>query len=440
MSQLPDYKILDWKMDYLPREQLRALQGARLSAMARYIYANTQFWRRKFDEAGLRPEDIRTIDDIARIPFCTKAELQEDQRLNPPFGSYVATPRSRWAKMTATSGTTGRPLRRVYSARDWGYMLDRFQRNPVVGPGDITMILGPTDGLIGPTLAAAVAERCGALALLAGRYSTAARIDMIFEFRPKAVSGTASYLLHLMDLAASDGRDLREAGVEVLQSVGEPGAAVEATRKRLMDGWGAMVVDGFGLTEIFPLGGSRPHSSDIHIASDMALAEVLDPETGKPVAPGEIGELVVSNLVGDTQPLLRYRTNDLVRLAADEVSADGFTGTRLSGGILGRRDDMIWFRGANIYPSAIEQAVRSFSELGSEFQILVTGSGTLPKLTVKVEPAKGDGLPEAIMERLRGELAARIRVNAEVVAVPAGSLPRVDEKGKARRVIDQRQG
>ena len=284
---LPESSILDWKVDRLPADKLAELQGERLAAMARYVYASTQFWKRKFDEAGVSPDEIRSLEDLGKIPFCEKAELQADQAEHPPFGSYVATPRTHWHKMTATSGTTGTPLKRVFSKRDWYNVLDRFRRNPIVGPGDIAMILGPTDGLIGPTVSAATSERCGALVVHGGRYDTATRLKMIAELRPKIVSGTASYLLHLIEVAPIHGVDLKAAGVKRLQSVGEPGAAVEATRKRLIEGWGCETVsDGFGLTEIFPLGGSCPHSSDLHIASDVALVEVVDPETGEPVEKG----------------------------------------------------------------------------------------------------------------------------------------------------------
>lgn len=436
---LPAYNVLDWKVDRLAPDQLSRLQGERLSAMVRYVYAHAPFWRQKFDAAGVSPDGINGLEDLHKVPFCEKKELQEDQTKNPPFGSYVATPRSHWRKMTATSGTTGTPLKRVFSARDWGYLLDRFQRNPIVGPGDIVMILGPTDGLIGPTVASATSERCGALVIQAGRYDTATRLKMIAELRPKLVSGTASYLLHLIEVAPTHGVDLKAVGVERLQSVGEPGAAVEATRKRLMEGWGTTVSDGFGLTEIFPLGGSCPHSTDLHIASDVALVEIIDPETGKAVPRGEVGELVVTNLVGDTQPLLRYRSKDLVRAAVDDACACGFTGARLSGGILGRIDDMIWFRGANIYPSAIEGAVRRFSEVSSEYQIVLAGSGALPTLTVRVEPAQpGVGVGEMLVGKIKSELASAIRVNAGVEVVPFGSLPRVDAKDKGRRIVDRR--
>jgi phenylacetate-CoA ligase len=438
MSRLPSYTVLDWKLERLPAGELRALQGARLAAMARYVYECTPFWRRKFDAVGLLPQHITSIDELGLIPFCDRRELQQDQAAFPPFGSYVATDRSRWRHFAATSGTTGVPLRRVFSQRDWSYVLDRFQRNPTLGPGDIVMILGPTDGLIGPTLAAATAQRLGALVVHAGRYDSRTKIGMILDLKPTVVTGTASYLLHLLDVAAAMRVDLREAGIRAIASVGEPGAAVAASRERLAQGWGAQVRDGFGLTEIFPLGGSCAHSTALHIASDMALVEAIDPQTGRQLAAGEAGELVVSNLVGDTQPLLRYRTRDVVRFAVEPACRCGFTGTRLEGGILGRIDDMIWIRGANVFPLAIENAVRQFKELSSEYQIVVEGD-SLPRLTVRAEPLAADLAGSSELEsRLCAAVKAAVGINARVELVAFGTLPRGHDKAKPRRVLDLR--
>ena len=439
MAILPRYNILDWKVDRLPAADLRALQSERLRNMVRYVWEETPFWRAKMDVAGVTPQDIAGIEDISKLPTCDKAELLADQAAHPPFGSYVGVPRSHWFKMTATSGTTGTPLKRVYSQRDWECILDRFRRNPTLGPGDVVMILGPTDGLIGPTVSAATAERCGAMVIYGGRYDTETKIRMLLEMRPKLVSGTASYLLHLVERARDMGLDLRAAKVRTLASVGEPGVARPATKARLETGWGAAVRDGFGMTELFPIGGSCPESPDIHVASDMTLVEVLDPETGVEVRPGETGELVVTNLVGESQPLLRFRSRDLVRRAEGPACGCGFTGTRLAGGILGRVDDMIWFRGANIYPGAIEEAVRADPACGSEYRIRIDGEGErLPTLTVVVEPARGEDLDDAARSAVQGRLAAAIRVNPRIEVVPSGSLPRVDAQQKAKRVIDNR--
>src|SRR5262249_4295037 len=161
-----------------------------------------------------------------RIPFCTKEELQADQRVHSPFGSYLATDTKRLVRFTTTSGTTGRPLRRVFSARDWGYVLDRLQRSSPVGPGDIVMTLGPVDGLMGPTASAEAHARAGAMVVLAGLFDSVAKVRLIAELRPTIVSGAASYLLHLIDVARSEGVELASLGIRTVISVGEPGAAI----------------------------------------------------------------------------------------------------------------------------------------------------------------------------------------------------------------------
>ena len=385
MAGLPEYTVLDPKLDRMPRAQLKELQADRLRNMVRYVYDETPFWRTKLDRAGISPDDIKGLDDLSRLPFCTKEELQKDQTEHPPFGSYSGSHRTRWVRYMATSGTTGIPLRRIFSARDWGYLLDRFQRNPMVGPGDTVVVLGPTDGMMGPTLSAESAAHVGAMIVKAGLYDTKTKVRLIHDLHPTAVSGTASYLLHMLEVAAEMGIDLKKCGILMLSSVGEPGGAVPATRRRLAEGWGAFVNDGYGLTEIFPLGGACPYSTSIHLCDDMVITEVVDPKTGKIAPRGEPGELVYTNLIGDTQPLLRYRSRDIARLASEEPCACGHTGTRLLNSIEGRVDDMIWYRGANLFPSAVEAAVYGFAELGHEFQIIIDGDRALPNLVVRVE-------------------------------------------------------
>ena len=364
VTRLPDYVILDPAIEKLPTEHLRAMQSERLRATVAYAYECAPFWRRKFDAARLTPGDVKRLEDLPRIPFCTKEELQADQRTHPPFGSYLASDPRALVRFTTTSGTTGQPLRRVFSARDWGYVLDRLQRNSPIGPGDIVMTLGPVDGLMGPTASAEAHARAGALIVLAGLYDSITKVRLITELRPTVVSGAASYLLHLVDVARTDGIDLAALGIRTVISVGEPGAAIPATHKRLTAGWGTFVRDGYGLTELFPLGGGCPHSTALHIASDLVIAEVVDPSTGGPLPPGVPGEVVYTNIVGDTQPLLRYRTRDIARLAAEPACACGFTGARLARAIEGRVDDMVWVRGVNVFPSAIEADHSRFRRAG----------------------------------------------------------------------------
>jgi phenylacetate-CoA ligase len=442
MTRLPEYLILDPKIDRLPRPALRKLQSQRLRAMVRYCYGETAFWRHKFDEVGLAPGDIRGIEDLPKIPFCTKAELQADQQANPPFGSYVGIPRSHWARFAATSGTTGRPLRRVFSARDWRYMIDRFRRNPTVGPGDVAVVLGPIDALIGPSVSSETLSAMGAMVAHAGLYDTHTKIRLICDLRPTVVSGTASYLLHVLEVARDMGVDLASLGIRTVSASGEPGLAAEQTREVLLRGWGAQrIADGYGMTEIFPLGGNCPHSSALHIASDIVATEIVDPDSGVPLAPGETGEVVITNLVGDSQPLLRYRSRDISRLATSEACACGFTGARLEGSILGRVDDMIWFRGSNVFPSAVETVVRAIPGLSPEYQIEISANAALPVMTVRAEALR-PGAPAAEMDSLRARLAAAlreaIRVSATVEILAPGALPRPDGRAKMRRVVDRR--
>ena len=444
MDRLPEYLILDPKVDRLPAAALRELQSTRLRAMAAYCYEQAPFWRRKFDEKGVSPADIRSIDDLPKLPFCTKAELQEDQQAHPPFGSYVATPRSHWARYAATSGTTGAPLKRVLSARDFRLIIDRFRRNPTCVPGDIAVVLGPVDGLIGPMISSESLAAQGALVVQAGLYDTRTKIRLIRDLKPTSVSGTTSYLVHMLEVAQEIGIDLGSLGIRSLSAIGEPGVAYHETRERLKRGWGVQrIADGYGMTEIFPLGGNCPHSSALHIASDIVATEIVDPETGEPLPPGEAGEVVITNLIGDTQPLLRYRTRDISRLASTDACGCGFTGARLEGSILGRVDDMIWLRGANVFPSAIEAVVRSFPELSPEYQIEITGDAALAIMTVHAEAVQSD-LPASeaavLRERLAAQIKAAIRVTTEVEIAEPGTLPRPDGRKKMRRVIDKRSG
>jgi len=436
---LPDYRVLDPAIDHLPADALQTLQTERLKATVRYAYDSTAFWKRKLDERGVSPDDVQDLADLPRLPFCAKPELLADQAAHPPFGSYVGAERGRLARFMMTSGTTGRPLKRVFSARDWGYALDRMQRRASVGPGDVVVILGPVDGLLGPSASAESAQRAGALVVLTGLYDSKTKIELLQQLRPALVSGAASYLLHLVDVARDAGVDLGSLGIRAVISAGEPGVAVAATRERLAAGWRTFVRDGYGMTELFPLGGGCRHSTSLHIASDLVITEIVDPATGTPVAAGEPGEVVFTNIVGDSQPLLRYRSGDIARLATDGPCACGFTGARLRDAIEGRVDDMIWIRGMNVFPSAIEAVVRGFDALGDEYEIVVEGPRALPTLRVRAERKAGIDASGHELERQLGvALTGAIRAAAEVEVLPFGTLGRSDGRTKRRRVIDRR--
>ena len=204
------------------------------------------------------------------------------------------------------------------------------------------------------------------------------KIRIIHRLKPKLVCGTASFLLYLAEKARNGGIPFhRMGGVGILLSVGEPGAAIPATRERLLKGWSSRaVIDGFGITELFPMGGSCPGCGDTHISNDFVIVEVVDPETGEVLPPGMPGELVYTNIIGETQPLLRYRSRDMGAIAPfGPCPACGSTATRIVGGIQGRVDEMIWYKGINIFPSSVEAVVRGYGELTDEFEIVLEQDG-----------------------------------------------------------------
>ncbi|MBV9838817.1 MAG: AMP-binding protein [Solirubrobacterales bacterium] len=439
-AALPDYDVTDPAALALPREQLRAIQDERLRAMVRYVYERSPFWRRKLTEAEVRPEEIEGIADLARLPFTSRTELDAEQSAHPPFGEYTCSSREQWMGLFTTSGTSGRKLKRVVSRRDWRLMLDRFYRHPAPPPGEMFMLLGPVDGLLGPAVGVEAMRERGAIPVLAGTWDTRTKVLAIAELRPGAIAGAASYIIHLAEVAQEMGVDLASCGLRAVTSFGEPGAAVDATHAAIAERYGVgEIIDGYGLTEVWPLGGNCPFSAALHIADDLAAVECVDPDSGEQLPEGETGEIVFTNLIGDTQPLLRYRSRDVGQLTFSTPCACGSTVTRIER-IEGRTDDMIWYRGANFFPSAVEEIVRSHPELTPEYRIVLDdGRRGLPVVTIQVEAASGTGAPEALRDPLRAALRSGLGVNPEVEVLAAGSLPRA-QQSKARRVLDRRAG
>ncbi len=219
------------------------------------------------------------------------AELDAEQAEHPPFGDYTCSPRETWMGVFTTSGTTGRKLMRVVSHRDWKLMLGRFRRMPLPPPGEVFMLLGPVDGLLGPTVGIEAWRMLGSIPVLAGLWDTRTKVRMIQELRPAVVAGAASYLIHLSEVAAEMGVDLSDCGLRGVTSFGEPGAAVEATHATIERRYGVeQIVDGYGLTEVWPMGGNCALSRTLHIAEDIVAVECVDPDTGEPLPEGETSE------------------------------------------------------------------------------------------------------------------------------------------------------
>jgi phenylacetate-CoA ligase len=426
VTTLPEYRLDDPAVTTLPREELAALQDERLRALVRYARATSGFWHGRLDA------DVRGVADLPGLPLTTRAELDAEQAAHPPFGDYTCSPRETWMGMFTTSGTSGRKLKRVVSWRDWRLMIALLHRGPAPPASEIFMLLGPIDGLLGPSVGVEAARRRGSIPVLAGMWDTRTKVQAIAELRPGVIAGAASYIVHLSEVAAEMGVDLAACGLRAVTSFGEPGAAIDATQRTIAERFGVeQIVDGYGLTEVWPLGGNCPLSRALHIPEDVVAVECIDPDSGAPVPEGEPGEIVLTTLVGDTHPLLRYRTRDVGRLIVSAPCACGSTFARIER-IEGRTDDMIWYRGANFFPSAVEEIVRRQEGLSPEYRIVLDdGPRGLPVVTIQVEGS------ETVRARVRESLRGGLGVNPELEVLPVGTLPR-EQQGKAKRVLDRR--
>lgn len=423
---------------FLDRAALRAGQAEKLVRLLDTVATGNAFYKAKYAAAGVDPRGVRSVEDLVRLPFTTKAELASDQESHPPYGTALTYPLTRYTRMHQTSGTTlGRPLRWLDTPESWDWLLDCWATNyRVCGleAGDRLFFAFSFGPFLGFWTAFEAAAREGMLALPGGGISTSARLQFVLNHRPTAVLCTPTYALHMAEAAARESIDLRATGVRMLIVAGEPGGSIPATRARIEGAFGARVFDHNGLTEVGVLGIECPENpAGLHVLESEYIAEVIQPATGRPADAGQVGELVVTNLGRLGSPVIRYRTGDLVRVDAMPCPC-GRSFIRLAGGVLGRVDDMVQVRGNNVYPSAIEAIVRRHAGV-AEYRVVVDQTEPLSRMRIEIEPAAGaDGaaLAETVGRQVRDELLFR----AEVAAVAAGTLPRYEMK--ARRLIIRR--
>ncbi|MCZ7562951.1 MAG: AMP-binding protein [Burkholderiales bacterium] len=429
----------DERMERMPRVELARHQLAKLRDQLAHVHARSPFYRRKLDAAGVRPEEIRCYDDVRRIPFTEKDELRESQERHPPWGDFACiTPREA-VRVFQTSGTTGRPVRVMWSRNDWHERFYEQFSHFRCGYGlteDDVLFVPFNYGLFVAWWGFQTAmERAGLLVIPGGGQSSKDRLRAMLDWGATVVCGTPSYLLYLAETARKIGIDLPGSSIAKIVAGGEPGAAVLATKKALESQWGAKCFDDIGSTEITNFGYECVRHQGTHVVESMLLAEVLDPETLAPLPDGEIGELVLTNLCCESMPLIRYRTRDLVRF--DRTTCEcGRTFLRLAGGVLGRTDDMFQFAGVNIFPTQIQNLLHEVDEFSQEYQLVVPRLGSGERLRIRVEPAH-EHLPRdriaAAREYLIETIKYRIGMTPEVEVCEVGGLPRVE--GKAKRIV-----
>jgi len=427
------------EIEIASRETLTRLQTERVREQVRHAY-KSPFYRRKLDEAGVKPTQIRTLDDIHKLPFTTKDELKQSQLDHPLWGDFLAVPFEECLRVHMTSATTGRALAFLDTPEDWHGFYHSYARALYafgVRKSDVVMAAFSYGPWIGYWSGFYAAQDLGALVFPAGGLSTEQRLDALLTYPITVLGCTPSYALFLAEQAAKKGIDLaKQTKVRITWHTGEPGASIPATKARIEAAFGAQAFDLPGLTEIAAWGFECEVRNGLtHVNEDYCLPEVLG-EDGQPVRPGEKGELVFTSLYRKAMPLLRYRTRDVVQLA-DRRCSCGRTLVAFEGGVLARQDDMKKVRGIIVYPRRIEEIVRAHQGV-DEFQIVFRRLEGLDDILVRVDPASHLTTDDAT--RMQGALGEELRlglgIRVSVELTECGALPRWDHK--ARRVKDER--
>ncbi|MEW4528931.1 AMP-binding protein [Maioricimonas sp. JC845] len=417
------------------REEIERSQLHRLQQLLVEVHTRNPFWQKKLEGAGIVPGDILSLDDLRNLPFLTKQELVDDQNANPPYGTNLTYPPKAYSRLHQTSGTTGRPMRWLDTPQSWDWLMECWaQIYRIVGLRDDDVLAFPFSfgPFIGFWAAFEGACRIGRLSLPMGALTSEARLRMMLELNATFVCCTPTYALRLAEVAAEKNIDLAGSAVRGLVVAGEPGGNVPSVRRRIEEGWGARVFDHWGMTDIGSLG-IEPHDAPggLSILETECIAEIVDPDTGEPVEPGALGELIITNLGRWGHPVIRYRTGDLVRAATE--CPTGRNLLRLDGGILGRADDMVTIRGNNVFPSSVEAILREFDAV-AEYRIIVESQRAMHQLRLEIEPVPAVASVADEQQRLIRSVASaikeRLNFHPEIEVVPTDSLPRFELKGR----------
>jgi phenylacetate-CoA ligase len=439
MSGVEGTKKIDFydrRVETLDRSALLELQNQKLARLTSEIRGN-EFYRLKAEKAGLRVDQIRTVEDLQALPFTTKFELGWEQSEHPPYGRLLTYEAARYRYFHHTSGTTGRPLKWLdtdqtweWWKRCWGYVY----RAAGVGEGDIVFCAFSFGPYLSHWAAITGAWHIGALCISGGGMHSEQRLQTILENGCTVIVCTPTYALHLLEVAAEKGMDLAGSHVRVGIHAGEPGASLPNVKRVIEEGWGATCFDHAGATEAGAWAyDCQAQTGAIHLNEAEFVFEIIDPVSLEPVESGVRGELVVTNLGRGAMPLLRYRTGDLVEMTAERCEC-GRSFARIRGGVLGRADEMIIVRGVNLYPAAIDDLVRSVGSV-VEYEVEIRRSGAMDELLVKVETEEGVE-PTVVAGNLVTAFRRQFNIRVDVTPAGAGSLPRYEFKARRYKRID----
>ena len=425
-------------VEVMPVPELKALQLKQLKMLVYKLYTFSSFYRQKMKEAGVTPEDIQELDDVRKLPFMTKKDLRDgypDKLMMRDRGDLL--------RYHASSGTTGKATIVGYTKNDlenWSESLARAMTSFGLGKKDVIQVAN-TYGLFSGGLGFHYAtEKMGATVIPASTGNTDRQLELICDLGVTAMAATPSYLMYLGEVAEKKGIDIRkDTKLRYGLLGGEPWS--DRMRDRIFEKMGVRGFNCFGASELSgPLFMECAEQDGIHFWGDLAYLEIVDPETGEPLEPGQKGEMVVTMLQKEAFPMMRYRMGDITSIM-EEPCPCGRAHPRITR-IQGRVDDMIIIRGINVFPSQVEHSLMQHTEVGNEFQLVVDRKGHLDTMLVRAElkpEAFTDNIIElnALRERISNRLKNVLNVSANVELVQPGTLPRFE--GKAKRVVDRRE-
>ncbi|MBO0890127.1 MAG: phenylacetate--CoA ligase [Acidothermales bacterium] len=427
----PDPATLE-PVETASRDELTALQLERLRASLRHMYEHVPLYRKRFDEAGLRPDDVRDLADLRAFPFTTKQDLRDAY----PFG-MLAVPREQALRVHASSGTTGSATLVAYTRRDldtWADLVARSIRASGGRPGDVVHVAYGYGLFTGGLGAHYGAERLGCTVVPVSGGQTARQVQLIRELRPDVIMVTPSYLLAVLDEFRAQGHDPAASSLAVAICGAEPWTP--GMRDEIEAAFDMHAVDIYGLSEVMGPGVANEcveTKDGLHVWEDHFYPEVVDPVTGEPLPDGEWGELVLTTLTREASPVVRYRTRDLTRL----LPGTARTFRRMEK-VTGRSDDMVIVRGVNLFPTQVEELVLAMPGLAPHFRLVLSRPERLDLLTVEVEarPEAGTADRAAAGNRLEERVKQALGVSCVVDVREPGELPR--SLGKIQRVLDRR--
>jgi phenylacetate-CoA ligase len=439
----PEEQYWNPVMETLPLEKLQRFQLAKFKKILKWAYQNSPFYRDLYQKAGLEPGDIKTFDDIRKVPKTEKSMLREAQGKEPyPYGSILSVPLEQVTEYRQTSGTTGQPVYHPetwqdweWSAESWAYALYAY------GYRDYDRVFLPFGYSINIAFWAAhyAAEKIGCEVVPGGVLDTEARILKMKEIRATAFMATPTYILGMADTARKLGLDpAKDLYIKKITAAGEPGASVPATKKRMEEAWGAKVYDQVGATEIGHWGFECQAQAGLHVLEAFHLLEIEDIETGATITkPGQRGSMVITTFDRYAHPCIRFDSKDIIEWSPIEKCECGRTFRLLKGGVVGRADDITKVKGVLLAPTAIEEVVRGIPELGDEYEVTVTKKGDIDNITLKVETAPGfKGDVRAVEQELVQQLRLKTGLRYNLEFHDYGTLPRYAVK--ARRFKDLR--